>query len=102
MIPRVVVGRKISRKKAATSGMASFSALVLLVMLLTLGAIPAQATVDEQAALGKAAPTFESLRSNPDRPEVVGDQLLVAFRKGINALAAQQWSAGTAPLCRAC
>ena len=90
MIPRAVAGWKMSRDKAATSGMAFLAALALLVVLLTLGAVPAQATVDAQAPRVKAPPTFESLRSNPDRPEVVGDQLLVAFRKGMNALAAQQ------------
>jgi subtilisin family serine protease/N-acetylneuraminic acid mutarotase len=61
-----------------------------LVVLLTLGVVPAQAVVDEQAVPSQAPPTFESLLSNPDRPEVVGDQLLVAFRKGMNALTAQQ------------
>lgn len=75
MIPRVVAGWKRSGNKVATSGMAFLSALVLLVVLLTLGAVPAQATVDEQAARVKVPPTFESLRSNPDRPEVVGDPM---------------------------
>ncbi len=91
MIPRAAMGWRKCGNRAAISGLVVLCVLVLLAGLPMLGVAPAQATVDEQTVREEAPLTFESLLSNPDRPEVVGDQLLVAFRKGVNALTAQQF-----------